>query len=142
MISRNPSPKVRSDSTRIAFRNCRSCYNHMGGLKATMLFEILLKRKLIMFEGNAAFVNSRKRLPLRVIPEGIAFLRERGVPLPDNIKATACLDGTEMRPHLAGQLGDALLVHMLENGWVDRNNDFRTLTLNSGGIEFLRKVQI
>jgi hypothetical protein len=44
-----------------------------------------------------------------------------------------CLDWTERRPHLAGQLGQALAGRLLELDWVRRSSQSRALLITAAG---------
>ena len=44
-----------------------------------------------------------------------------------------CLDWSERRPHIAGQLGAALLDKVLDRGWVARVPESRALRLTRAG---------
>jgi hypothetical protein len=43
------------------------------------------------------------------------------------------LDWSARRPHLAGQLGSALLSRTIELGWILRISNSRTLTISAAG---------
>lgn len=99
---------------RRALREARCCYGHLAGRLGVQLFESLLAG-----EG------------LQAAPEGFA-LTERGRawlaslglnPAAPNGRrrfAYACMDWSERRDHLAGQLADELFLHCVEKGWLRR----------------------
>jgi len=99
---------------RRALREARCCYGHLAGRLGVQLFESLLAG-----EG------------LQAAPEGFA-LTERGCawlaslglnPAAPNGRrrfAYACMDWSERRDHLAGQLADELFRHCVEKGWLRR----------------------
>jgi hypothetical protein len=45
----------------------------------------------------------------------------------------SCLDWTEQRNHIAGELGGALMSRMLELGWLARHERTRALHLTDAG---------
>jgi hypothetical protein len=54
--------------------------------------------------------------------------------------ARRCLDWTERRPHVAGQVGTALARLALDSGWVRRARDSRAVTVTPAGRDALRRV--
>lgn len=99
---------------RRALREARCCYGHLAGRLGVRLFESLLAG-----EG------------LQAAPEGYA-LTERGrawladlgfAPAAPNGRrryAYACMDWSERRDHLAGQLADELFRHCVDKDWLRR----------------------
>ena len=49
-----------------------------------------------------------------------------------------CVDWSEQRPHLAGSLGAALLLRLLDLGWVRRAPANRALQVTTSGLVGLR----
>ncbi len=103
-----------SRPTRRALREARCCYGHLAGRLGVQLFESLLAG-----EG------------LRAVPEGYA-LTDRGrtwlaglglepaAPSSRRRFAYACMDWSERRDHLAGQLADEFFRHCVDKGWLRR----------------------
>ncbi|WP_010138747.1 ArsR/SmtB family transcription factor [Oceanicola sp. S124] len=92
-----------------ALRHARSCYDHLAGALAVQMHDSLAARGL-----------------LRPGPEGLV-LSETGAsalaPLLPGVRLLAgrqCLDWSERRMHLAGPLGRALLLALLDQGWARR----------------------
>ncbi|WP_242671338.1 ArsR/SmtB family transcription factor [Hylemonella gracilis] len=111
-------------------RQARCCYGHLAGALGVRLFDSLLQR-----EG------------LRASPEGFdvseagrAWLAELGytpsAPTRKRRYAYRCLDWSERRDHLAGQLADGLLQHFLERGWLRRGTG-RAIELTPTGQQAL-----
>jgi DNA-binding transcriptional ArsR family regulator len=101
---------------RRALREARCCYGHLAGRLGVQLFECLLA-------GDG----------LRAAPEGFA-LTEGGrawlaglgltpaAPSGRRRYAYACMDWSQRRDHLAGQLADELFRHCTEKGWLRRGS--------------------
>lgn len=110
-------------------REARCCYGHLAGRLGVQLYE-----RLHAVQG------------LRPIAEGFALTEagERWLQALDLVPpqpgrrryAYACLDWSERRDHLAGQLAEAVLAHCLERGWL-RAEEGRALSLTPPGVQRL-----
>lgn len=109
-----------------AMRKARTCYDHLAGRLGTAIAEALTyKRHLILSESAGALTN-----------EGQRFLCTFGIELETNGKRAVCrtcLDWSERRPHLAGQLGAALCTRLFELNWIERVKDSRALSISPEG---------
>ncbi len=110
-----------------AMRAARTCYDHLAGRLAVALADAMVARGLLDLgpDGGA------------VTPAGDAFLRAFGIGVarPDRgrVFCRPCLDWSERRPHIAGQLGAALCTRCLDLGWVRRREGGRTLLVTPEG---------
>lgn len=118
-------------------RFARTCYDHLAGTLGVAITGALVAHNVIVFEGEGGLVT----------PAGEAFLRERGLTLPARTeRQTArpvcrpCLDWSERRPHVAGQVGATICRHVLESGWARRLAGTRALTVTPHGRAELRRV--
>lgn len=105
----------------------RTCYGHLAGELGVKLFNGLLARgTLVPCEGHFALT-----------PAGREHLSALGVPAPAEGAgrrfAYPCLDWSERRDHLAGNLAVALLAQAQEAGWVLRAKDSRAVSLTPTG---------
>lgn len=95
-------------------RQARCCYGHLAGQLSIQLFDAL------MSGGRLESVPDGYALS----PAGRAWLESMGMqPNPPNGRrryAYRCLDWSERRDHLAGQLADEIFGHFLESGWLRR----------------------
>lgn len=95
-------------------RLARCCYGHLAGRLAITLFDAL------QAEGRLHAVSDGYRLS----PAGQTWLAGLGLqasaPNGRRRYAYRCLDWSERRDHLAGQLADELLGHFTARGWLRR----------------------
>jgi DNA-binding transcriptional ArsR family regulator len=111
-----------------ALRAARSCYDHLAGLAGVALADALVERR-VLEPGDGGFA---------ITPAGEEELARFGLDLAAirgarRATARACLDWSERRPHLAGALGAALFVKLLDRRWLRRRTDGRALTLTPAG---------
>lgn len=95
-------------------RQARCCYGHLAGQLSIRLFDALLAgdRLASTADGYALTPAGRSWL------EGMGM--QPGAPSGRRRYAYRCLDWSERRDHLAGQLADEILGHFLEAGWLRR----------------------
>ncbi|WP_298828192.1 helix-turn-helix transcriptional regulator [uncultured Piscinibacter sp.] len=119
-----------SRPARQRLREARCCYGHLAGRLGVRLFESLLAQR-----GLRPAVDG-----YTLTDEGRGWLAGLGLapPPPSGRRryAYACMDWSERRDHLAGQLADALLAQLLERGWLRRGND-RAVELTPTGRQLL-----
>lgn len=101
---------------------CRTCYDHLAGLVAVRVAEGMEKSG-ILSPSDGGFSVSEK---------GWKWFGGFGIFEEELVKARRpitrqCLDWSERRPHLAGQLGARLLDKMLERKWFKRIDFSREL---------------
>ncbi|MEK0164359.1 metalloregulator ArsR/SmtB family transcription factor [Phaeobacter sp. JH20_36] len=103
----------------------RSCYDHFAGPLAVAMTRRFLDLGILV-ERNGGF---------EVIPA--AEWDRLGVTLPTRPSRQAfakpCMDWTERRLHISGELGRQLLSHALTSGWVKRQPVKRGLLLTAPG---------
>jgi DNA-binding transcriptional ArsR family regulator len=110
-----------------ALRLARTCYDHMAGRLALAIADGLERDGHVILSDGAGIVTD----------EGRHFLAEFGIG-PEALHSKrplcrTCLDWSERRPHIAGQLGAALLEAVLRQGWVVRSPQSRALRLTAAG---------
>lgn len=108
-------------------RRARVCYDHLAGEIAVELAARWLQRGWIVDEGQAWTLS----------PAGLEGLRSLGVDAPDGRlrrpAVRSCLDWSERRPHLAGQLGASVLRAMRAADLVRQPRDSRVLRVTALG---------
>ena len=128
-LSRPPvRPRSAEDA---AFRDARSCYDHLAGALAVALVEALMRRDLLR-RGPDGFAPTLA---------GERWFRALGVDVAKARTSTrafarCCLDWSERRDHLAGALGAGLLEALIRRGHLQRRRDGRTLDVSASGARF------
>ncbi len=111
---------------RRSLRFARCCYGHLAGQLSIRLFDTLQSLEC-----------------LAPLPDGFAltevgtrWLADMGMrpdpPSPRRRFAYRCLDWSERRDHLAGQLADQILRHGIDQGWL-RREDGRCIGVTAAG---------
>lgn len=125
-----PSPVAGSLSDSVIdWRTARTCYDHLAGRVAVAIAHALEGRQLLRPAAGS----------YAVTPSGSSwFLRELGIETDTLARqrrslARQCIDWTERRPHIGGALGSALLLVLLERGWVKRARKPRILQVTPAG---------
>ncbi|WP_435260834.1 ArsR/SmtB family transcription factor [Tenacibaculum sp. nBUS_03] len=118
-----------------AFTYARTCYNHLAGEVGVKITNALLEKNIIKPLEKKYIVTSF----------GENWFLKLGIKIKETKKtkrsfAHQCLDWSERKHHLAGALGDAFLVKMLEKDWLRKNKNTRTLTLTTHGKQEINKL--
>lgn len=106
-----------------SLHDARCCYNHLAGRAGVHLYQGLMRKGWLVFEGS------------RLIATDAAadLLHELAVPKRlSSLPGKPCLDWSEREFHIAGELGVTLLNAMLDARWFLRGNG-RSLTLTEKG---------
>ncbi|MEO6869723.1 MAG: hypothetical protein ABI168_08765 [Ginsengibacter sp.] len=114
---------------------CRSCYDHLAGFVGVQITETLEKNKLLKKSGTEYTVTTKGWQWL----SGFEIYKDQVV---NNHRPLTmqCIDWTERRPHLAGQLGAALLNKMIEKKWFKKVPFSRELHVTTRGCDGLSKL--
>jgi len=112
----------------------RSCYDHIAGRLGVLIAERLAEGGALLSRGG----------DFALTPRGMAWLGELGLDLEALQRGSRplvrqCLDWTERRFHLAGALGGALRDHFLADGWLERQEDSRLLSVTARGADLLER---
>lgn len=114
-------------------RDARCCYGHLAGRLGVVLFEALRGRGRLVL-GDSGF---------ELTDAGREWLAALGCsPAPPSRRrryAYPCLDWSERRDHLAGQLADDLYGHFTAQGWLARGTG-RAVRLTDAGARALLPV--
>ena len=114
---------------------CRTCYDHLAGFVGVQVTEALEKNKLVKKSGTEYIVTKK----------GWEWFSEIDITKDQMINnrrplTRQCVDGTERRPHLAGQLGAVLLEKMLDIKWFRKVQSSREILVTSLGRKELLKL--
>ena len=127
-------PKVveeRADGIRF----CRSCYDHLAGYVGVRLVEAMEHSGLLKKSANEYLVTRKGWEWLAALDISKEMFEASPRPL-----TRQCLDWSERRPHLAGQLGAALYKTMLEKNWLRKVKFSRELVLTAKGSQQLHEL--
>jgi len=127
-LSSHSSKKKEKETLLPGIKYCRSCYDHIAGLVGVKIAEALEKKKAIRKSDNSYLVTN----------SGWTLFTDLGIDkseLMNNRRPMTrqCLDWSERKPHLAGQLGAQLLNSMLEKNWLKRIKFSRELIVTTKG---------
>ena len=107
---------------------CRSCYDHLAGYAGVCVTEALEKKGMIKKSGTIYDITNKGWkwfLQFDITEENITNKRRA--------LTRQCLDWSERRPHLAGQIGAQLLEKMLELRWFKKIQFSRALLVTAKG---------
>lgn len=107
---------------------CRTCYDHLAGFVGVQLAEAMEAKRFLRKDGSQYIVTKK----------GWEWFEALGIQQSEykNLRrplTRQCLDWSERRPHLAGQLGADLLAMMLEQKWFKKVQFSRALVLTGKG---------
>jgi Mn-dependent DtxR family transcriptional regulator len=130
VAERSSHERLWEHPARKRLRFARCCYGHLAGELGVKLLAALHAR--------AGLVTSQEGFDLT--KDGVAWLANMDLQ-PKAATGTRryaypCLDWSERRDHLAGQLADEMLAHFIHKGWV-RRADGRALELTPLGTQVL-----
>jgi len=106
-----------------AERAARSCYDHLAGQLGVAVTSRLVELGALEHE-SLALRDAAPLAPLGIDADQLTGRRP---------VTRACLDWTERRPHVAGQVGAAILTVLLDRSWVKRAPTGRALRLTPAG---------
>ena len=120
---------------RICLRLARCCYGHLAGKLGVSVFDALQREGRLGSTSNG----------FELTDSGRAWLEGLGMhPSPPNSRrrfAYRCLDWSERRDHLAGQLADELYQHFAVKGWLRRSSGRAVEVTVSGQRELLPRLK-
>ncbi|MBA3069594.1 MAG: winged helix-turn-helix transcriptional regulator [Hyphomonas sp.] len=126
-------PRTRTGPRDPALRKARVCYDHLAGELGVLAFDRLLAAGVLVRRGEAISVSKAGWARLGEI--GVA---EDGLARSRRPVCKGCLDWSMRRPHLAGQVGAALLVRIFERKWARRVAGSRVISFTPAGEAALR----
>jgi hypothetical protein len=118
-----------------ALSAARICYDHLAGRLSVDLIDSFAARQYIVPDDDIA----------EITPAGARFLGEFGVELPARRSSRRhfcrlCLDWTERRPHIAGEIGAAITRRCFDLGWLDRMSRSHAVVVTPLGRRGFRKT--
>lgn len=121
-----------------ALRYARTCYDHLAGEVAVAMADSMLSAGYVELVEDGGLLTS----------SGIAFLHRLGVDLESarskrkdgRAFCRPCLDWSERRSHLAGEVGAALCTCCLVHGWVKRMDGTRAVSITPDGRKALAEA--
>jgi DNA-binding transcriptional ArsR family regulator len=110
------------------FLHARTCYDHLAGEIAVDIMQAMLDKSWLTSDGNELVLTGL----------GYKKLSQLNIDMsdPSNSRralARGCVDLTQRRPHLAGELGAKLLKHFVVQGWVLRTPKSRVVSITPAG---------
>lgn len=151
MIELAPPAPIRSlrESTRAAqLRRARTCYDHLAGRLGVSVMAAMLDRDYLaggdgLFDPDGADrpASAGREVTYELTGSGRDFLDRLGVRLGGGRRALVryCVDWTETRHHLAGQLGRGLRDRFVDAGWVEPMPRHRALRVTPDGADVLQR---
>ena len=125
---RTGATRLRASPREPAMRKARVCYDHLAGETGVRLFESLQKKGAFTKLDDGLDLTPRGRKIFEGLGIDAAALKGQR-----RLFCRACLDWSERRHHLAGALGQALLLRILEAGWAKRVRNSRVVLMNTSG---------
>jgi DNA-binding transcriptional ArsR family regulator len=128
-LAKHDIKKVTSNKNELpAIKYCRTCYDHLAGYVGVQITSGLEKKGLIKKSGAEFIVTSK----------GWAWLENFDIHKNEldgkrRLLTRQCLDWSERKPHLAGQVGAMLLDKMIERAWFKNVKFSRELVVTSKG---------
>ncbi|MGZ0150333.1 ArsR/SmtB family transcription factor [Kribbella sp. WER1] len=148
-----PITSLRQSTRAAALREARTCYDHLAGRLGVALLEGLVRRGALIRTDGGQGTERRPTDPLaQQLPDGpyalgpnaVEVFAELGVDLTTQPTRRPllrfCVDWSEQRHHLAGQLGAATTNALLTRHWLHRRPHQRAVDLSEDGRRGLAQV--
>jgi DNA-binding transcriptional ArsR family regulator len=129
-----PISSLRQGTRAHAIRYARRCYDHLAGRLGVALTDALLARQVLVSSGDEPRGSAAGYTVTR---DGADQLVELGVHACEGEFARGCRDWTEQRNHIAGPLGRALMMRMLDLRWLTPDDATRAVRTTPSGRENL-----
>jgi len=134
-LASQSSKKKEKESVLPGIKYCRSCYDHLAGFVGVKITEALEKKRVMRRSHNSYLITDSGWDLLGRLDINKNKMSGNRRPL-----TRQCLDWSERRPHLAGQVGAMLLDAMLERNWLRRIKFSRELIITSKGRSEIDKL--
>jgi DNA-binding transcriptional ArsR family regulator len=134
-ISKNSISEKLQNNKPTGVKYCRTCYDHLAGFVGVQLIEAIEKKGYFTKEGKQYLVTKNGWEWLRFFEINQSDYDHIRRPL-----TRQCLDWSERRPHLAGQLGADLLQIMFKRKWFKKVQFSRELVLTAKGSQEIYKL--
>lgn len=128
LANHGSTKKLAKDEFAAGIKYCRTCYDHLAGYVGVKFVEVLEQKDFLQKTETAYFVTEK----------GWEWFAEFEIYQNDFIGnrrplTRQCLDWSERRPHLAGQLGAVFLDKALQRKWFQKVKFSRELIVTSKG---------
>ena len=131
---RAPS-RQKTQAVASGLKYCRTCYDHLAGFVAVKIVEAIERKGYLKKQDKVYTVTGK----------GWQWFSQFGISQNDFTRgrrplARQCLDWSERRPHLAGQLGAVFLDRMVQKRWFKKVAFSRELVITSKGNQELYEL--
>lgn len=128
-------PKTKTGPSDPRLRQSRVCYDHLAGEVGVFLYDSLVKNSNIIDEGSETALTE----------QGVTFFKELGFNIAELKKSKrplckSCLDWSERRNHLSGQVGHWILSDIYNKGWAVKDVDSRCILFTPRGLKQFEKT--
>lgn len=117
-----PVPKI---TTPVNLRYARTCYDHMAGEIAVEIYDRLITKQWLANDGTLLTMQGKQAFATI----GIAI----DSPSSRRKFCCPCLDWSERRYHLGGAVGAAMLLHFIQQRWIEPVTGYRELRITKAG---------
>lgn len=133
-IARLGLPKdSKKQSLPIGIKYCRHCYKHLAGYIGVKLTEALVENQILVETDRDYTITEKGWRWFAILGiDKLNFNKSKRL-------ARKCLDFSERKSHLGGQLGDALLERMVLKDWMVQVPDSREILVTETGKKQLKK---
>ncbi|WP_020407968.1 ArsR/SmtB family transcription factor [Hahella ganghwensis] len=134
-LNRPPPAPILTGPKDENMRRARMCYDHVAGRLGVAIAEHLTAQKAIILEDGSGQITEQLSNTLAPINMQLdqTCMNSRMV------LCRPCLDWSERRYHVAGQLGRQICQHLLKEGYLRRKASLRTLWVTGKGATGLRQ---
>ncbi|MCL1124077.1 ArsR/SmtB family transcription factor [Shewanella surugensis] len=127
-------PKAATGPNNPRLRQARVCYDHLAGTFGVALYDSLMCNHYIIERDNDTLLTNKGQLFFNTIDNTIFTSNTSKQP-----QCKACLDWSERRSHMAGQLGKWMLTDLLGKKWATRDLDSRAIQFTQQGLILFSK---
>ncbi|MGD8326878.1 MAG: helix-turn-helix domain-containing protein [Sphingomonadales bacterium] len=113
-------------------RAARRCYSHLAGRLGVRIFQSMYERGFVKLLDSEVSLTDEGKAFLVELGVDVNLLAEKAKPL-----CRTCLDWSERRYHLSGEVGKALLTLFLDKDWIQGHRGERSLLLTPSGVTCL-----
>lgn len=125
--------KVNSYNQKIEYleiKRARTCYSHLAGELGVGLLDYMIENRYL----------ERKNHDVSVTENGKFFFRGIGIENAELLNSKLCMDWSERRFHLAGELGLKICAAFLRQGWIVNSTKNRSVILSMVSPEWLKAL--
>jgi len=123
-------PKTNTGPSDPRLRKSRVCYDHLAGELGVVLYDSLALHNYIIDSGSETELTENGVLFFNKIGLNIKELTKNKRPL-----CKSCLDWSERRNHLSGQVGHWILSDIYNQGWATKDIDSRCIIFTQSGLK-------